>query len=330
VSENQLYIEGMILEILVVVTLISCPVHGSLPLTDHEYPLMNYTKVISEEYFSVGLPLAIVLPVAEESTTNGEVGYLIKELHTSGRWPILVYNVGYDIERNMYTEIHQDGNYIIQISGPCVAWELYKSRFSEQLNILIFGKNRKHSCNPRAKFVVPVILNCTEVENRNISSKILGLLSNYEVTKIPVYFLNSNEHSGYDLKNTTSPSAQGTYLELHTWCPHENSERCIPATRNVPVKVFTVRNLSDIMRSDIFRGHFDNNFHVCPIIMSIREWEWKHEFVKLIGKTLNMTRHSDLTNLSKDEYIMFGRSARKIKNQTRCTISMNIHTVTTH
>jgi hypothetical protein len=45
----------MILEILFVVIVISCPVHGSLPITDHEYPLMHYTKLISEEYFTAGL-----------------------------------------------------------------------------------------------------------------------------------------------------------------------------------------------------------------------------------------------------------------------------------
>jgi hypothetical protein len=85
----------MILEIVVVITLISCPVHGSLQFTDHEYTLMLYTKVISEEYFTAGRPLTIVLPVAEESTNNEEVEYLVEQLHTPSRWPILVYNLGY-------------------------------------------------------------------------------------------------------------------------------------------------------------------------------------------------------------------------------------------
>jgi hypothetical protein len=300
----------MILEITVVVTLISCPVHGSLPLTDHEYPLMHYTKAISEEHFSAGLPLAIVLPVAEESTTNEEVGYLIKELHTSGRWPILVYNMSHGIEGNMYTEIIQNGNYVILISGPCVEWELYKTRFSAQLTNLIFGKTRKHSWNPRAKLIVPVISNCKHFDNKIISSTILGLLSNYEVTKVAVLFLNSNEHAGYDFENTKSQSAKGTYLELHTWYPYENSDRCIPAKGNVPVKVLTVRNLNDIRRSDIFRGYFDNNFHVCPIIMSINEWEWEYELGSIIGKALNMTQHNNLPNFSGDEYLMFSRSVQ--------------------
>jgi hypothetical protein len=84
-SENQLSKKGMILGILFSVTVLSCPVHGSLPITDHEYPLMHYTKHISEEHFTVGRPLVIVLPLAEEDTTKEEVGYLIEELHTSGR-----------------------------------------------------------------------------------------------------------------------------------------------------------------------------------------------------------------------------------------------------
>jgi hypothetical protein len=164
----------MILEILVVVTLILCQVHGSLPLTDHEYPLMHYTKVTSEENFPFGLPLAIVLTVAEESTNKEEVVYLIKELHISGRWTIMVYSVGYEIEGNMYTEIIQNGNYIILTSGLCVAWELHKTRFSAQLTNLIFGKTRKHSWNPRAKFVVPVISNCKQFENKIFLKYISG------------------------------------------------------------------------------------------------------------------------------------------------------------
>ena len=59
------------------------------------------------------------LPLAEEDSTNKEVGYLIEELHTSGLWPILVYNVSYKMNGNMYTEIQQHGSYIILISGPC-------------------------------------------------------------------------------------------------------------------------------------------------------------------------------------------------------------------
>jgi hypothetical protein len=58
--------------------LISCTVHGYLPTAEHKYSLMHYTKLISEEHFTAGRPLVIMLPLAEESTTNEEVGYLIQ------------------------------------------------------------------------------------------------------------------------------------------------------------------------------------------------------------------------------------------------------------
>jgi hypothetical protein len=66
-------------------------------------------------------------------------------------------------------------------------------------------------------------------------------------------------------------SPQGTYLELHTWYPYENSNRCNPAEGTVPVKVFTVRNSKDIRRSDIFTGHNVKNFQVCPFKVYVRK-----------------------------------------------------------
>jgi hypothetical protein len=65
----------MIYLIFTVVTVISPTVHRSLQITDHEYPLMPYTKLISEEHFTAGRPLVIVLPLAEEDSANNEVGY---------------------------------------------------------------------------------------------------------------------------------------------------------------------------------------------------------------------------------------------------------------
>jgi hypothetical protein len=82
--------KAMIVIIFTVVAVISHTVHGSLQITEHEYSLMHYTKLISEEHFTLGRPLVIVLPLAEEDSTYKEVGYLIEELRTSGRWPILV------------------------------------------------------------------------------------------------------------------------------------------------------------------------------------------------------------------------------------------------
>jgi hypothetical protein len=86
---------------------------------------MHYTKPISEGHFTAGRSLLILLPLAEEGTTNQRVEYMIEELHISGRWPILVFNVGYKMKENMYTEINQDGCYIILTSGPCLVWEIY-------------------------------------------------------------------------------------------------------------------------------------------------------------------------------------------------------------
>ena len=100
-SENLLSKRGMILGILVALTVISPTVQGALPNAEHEYPLTHYTKFISEEHFTPGLPLVIVLSLAEEDCPNNEVRYLIKELHTSGCWPILLYIVGYKINGNM-------------------------------------------------------------------------------------------------------------------------------------------------------------------------------------------------------------------------------------
>jgi len=85
-----------------------------------------------------------------------------------------------------------------------------------------------------------------------------------------VLFLNSNERAGNDLQQNTTGSAQGTYLELHTWYPYENSADCNPADGTVPAKVFTVRNLSNITRSDIIRGYIDKNFHTCPFKVYLR------------------------------------------------------------
>lgn len=58
-------------------------------------PPMRSTKLMSEKRFTAGRSLVIVLPPAEVDSTNKEVGCSIEELHTSGRSPILVYNVSF-------------------------------------------------------------------------------------------------------------------------------------------------------------------------------------------------------------------------------------------
>jgi hypothetical protein len=112
-SETKLSKKGIILGILILVTLLSCPVHGSLIIISHEYPLTHYTKIISEEIFTGARPVLIVLPLAGEGTTHEEFGYWKEELHTSGRWPILVFNLDNKINGNIYTEINQHANYFI-------------------------------------------------------------------------------------------------------------------------------------------------------------------------------------------------------------------------
>ena len=176
-----------------VVAVISPTVYGSLTITDHEYPLMHFTKLISEEHFTPGQPLAIMLPItplgaalAPADSSNKEAGYLIEELHTSGRWPILVYNVGYKINGNMDIEIQQHGSYIILISGPCTEWGFLIISFSQQALELIFGNITRQSWNPRAKFFVSVMSNCTQFDNKIISRAILEKLWSHNVMNAAV------------------------------------------------------------------------------------------------------------------------------------------------
>jgi len=195
----------------------------------------------------------IVLPLAEEDSTNKEEDCLIEELHASGRWPILVYNVSYKMKENMYTEIHQHGSYIVLISRLCNDWEKYISSLWQQLYELSTDDKMWLSLNKRGKFIVPVMSNCTHLDNIHISRAILNHIWMYQISNAVVLFQMLNEHGSNDLQQNTTDSTQGTYLELHTWYPYENSERCNPADGTVPVKVFTVRNLNDIRRSDLYR-----------------------------------------------------------------------------
>jgi hypothetical protein len=84
------------------------------------------------------------------------VEYLIEELHTSARWPILVYNVSYEMNRIVYTEIHKYSSYIILISGPCKESEQFHSGFWKEVSALSEGK-LSVSRNSSARFVVPVV-----------------------------------------------------------------------------------------------------------------------------------------------------------------------------
>ena len=163
---NQISPRAMIFLIFTFISAISPSVHRSLTITDHEYPLMHYTKLTSEEHFTAGRPLVIVLPQVEEESTNMGVGYFIEELHTSGRWPTLVHNISYKINGIMCTEIHQHNGYIILISGPCKEWEEHTARYIQQLYEMSVGNSTVHLWNPRAKFLVSVMSRCTHMENK--------------------------------------------------------------------------------------------------------------------------------------------------------------------
>jgi hypothetical protein len=125
--------------------------------------------------------------------------------------------------------------------------------------------------------------------------------------KTAVLFLKPNEHTGNDLQQNTTDSTQGTYLELHTLYPYENSDGCISTNVTVPVKVLTMRNLSDLKRSDIFIGYIDKSLRACSIYFYINKYEfdvysnkdskypanhfieWEIELVNVIGKAIDLT-----------------------------------------
>jgi hypothetical protein len=294
-----------------VVAIMLVTVHGHLQIISH-YSLMQYTRIVSEEHFSVGRPLVIVTPFAVKESPTEEVGYLIEELHISGRWPIVVYNGSGNINGNMYTERRKHENYIILISGPCGEWTEYISRFQQQLYALSAGNNTWHSWKPRAKFVVSVMSNCENKENTAISRAILNELWLNEVMEANVLFLVSNEEEINDLQRNNNDTVYGTYLEIHSWFPYENSEKCHPDEGTVRVNVFTARNFSDIKKGHIFQKKYKRNFHKCPIRVHVhttppfvnppkRVWNkesgyqnvyedgWEIELLGVVGNALNIS-----------------------------------------
>jgi hypothetical protein len=292
------------------VALISYTAQRSLHITPHDDSLMRYTKLVSEEHFTPGLPLGIVLPVAEEDSTSKAVGYLIQELHTSGRWPMLVLNIAHDAKENisLHIKIQKHGSYIMLLWGRCEEWHLNAFGLLQQLSALSGGWFSE-SWNPRARFVVAVMVNCPHFDSTDISKYILRSLWFYQVTYATVLFLKSDDRGGKDAQQSTTGTAQGTHLELHTWYPYANSQSCDPAEGNVPVKVFTVRNLKDIRGSDIFKAHFFKNLHGCPLRVQVSiapplvnlpenvghndskvyKSGWAIELLRVIGKSLNVS-----------------------------------------
>ena len=206
---------AMIVPIFTFLVLISSTAKGSLQFTNQVHSLIHFTKLISEEKFTPGLPLAVMLPLAGEDSTNKEVGNLIEELQTSSRWPMLVHNISYKMEgyTRMHKQTHPHGSYIILISGPCREWDRHILLFWVQLHELILGDN---SWNPKAKFIVSVMSNCAHNEITKFSRALLRELWFRGVMNAAVLFLKSNEHNDIYMQGNTSDSAQGTYFELHT------------------------------------------------------------------------------------------------------------------
>jgi hypothetical protein len=125
----------------------------------------------------------------------------------------------------------------------------------------------KQSWNPTAKFVVFITSNYTHFESTIVSKVILNELWAYGVTQATALFIQPNEQASKDIERNTSHWAQGTHLEMHTWYPYENSDRCDPVDGTVPVQVFTARNTSDVRKSGLYKTYFERNLHQCAIRM---------------------------------------------------------------
>jgi hypothetical protein len=255
--------------VLIVLAVIWVEVVAFLKIRVPDHHLMDCTKLISEQHFALSRPVVIVLPRTEEDSTTEELGYLITELHTSNRWPILLFNTSYEVNGNITIEINQHGSYVILISGSCRNFDDYIGEFLKQLAALAFGKIQ-HSWNPRAKFILPVLSACTHYNTTYLSKAILSKLWLYKVTNAVVIFTESNGHSTKFLQQNETSSAQQALLSLHTWFPYEDSRRCNPLDGTVPLKIFFLRNISDIHNRGILRGYVDNNLHRCPIRVLIR------------------------------------------------------------
>jgi hypothetical protein len=245
-------------------------VNASLNFIVRNHPLMDCTKFISEEHFTPGRPLVIVLPPVEQDSTKEEVGYLIEQLHKSSRWPILVFNVTYEMNSLMRIEINPHGSYIILVSGYCRVYSETITYLSEQLAALA-QRTMWQSWNPRAKFVVPVMDTCRPYNVSYLSQAILSKLWLYKVTKGVVLFSESNERVSTVLQEHMNSSSQDAQWSLHTWLPYENSQRCDPLESTVPLRILLARNLSDVRNSGIFHVNVGKNFNRCRVTALLRQ-----------------------------------------------------------
>jgi hypothetical protein len=269
---------------------------------------MDCTKFISEEHFTPGRPLVIVLPPVEQDSTKEELRYLIEQLHMSSSWPILVFNVTYEMKCLMCTEINPHGSYIILVSGYCRGYSETLTDLTEQLAALAL-RTLWDSWNPRAKFVVPVMDTCRPYNVSYLSQAILNNLWLYKVTKGVVLFSESNDSVSKVLQEHMNSSSQAAQWSLHTWLPYENSQRCNPLQGTVPLRILLARNLSDVRNSGIFHGNVGKNFNRCSVTALLREvgpylvaehriWNnisyinyhgWEPRLLLLILQSLNLT-----------------------------------------
>ena len=142
-----------------------------------------------------------------QKTTNEEVSSMIQELHALIRWPILVINTTYKVNRDMGMEINKHGSYIILTSLDCQKWEEILSGFQEQLSVLSKG-TLWQLWNPSTEFLVVIMGAFTYFEGTNISRSILSQLWTFQVNNATVLYLKSSEHGAKHLSENTSDSAQ--------------------------------------------------------------------------------------------------------------------------
>ena len=168
-----------------------------------------------------------------------------------------MFNVSNEIKENIYTEIHQHYIYITLLSGKCMDWKRKHFRFSET-DLEFVRRKLEGNMEYDFKSHYPSYGKLCAFYTKNISLSILSHLWTYYVINTAALFLKPNAHGGNDLQKNTSHSAQFTHLELHTWYPYENSDRCKPADGTVPVELFTVRNVIDIIETTYLKGFMIN------------------------------------------------------------------------
>jgi hypothetical protein len=115
-----------------------------------------------------GKPLVIFLSLLEEHSKKEELIYVIEELHTSNRWPIIVVDVIYDINVNRIIEMSKRGGYIILLSGTFQQFTNRIAEFWQHWAGLTYG-TMLQSLNPTANLVIPVKIPCMYYDNIRVS-----------------------------------------------------------------------------------------------------------------------------------------------------------------